>query len=43
MLEIPNEAIVSLVSKLAVMKPNTVDTDNIKSVAKLDALLVFSI
>jgi hypothetical protein len=25
------------------MKPNTVDTDNIKSVAKLDALLVFSI
>jgi hypothetical protein len=36
--QIPDEAIKRLVSKLGVMKPNTVKDDNIKSVAKLESL-----
>lgn len=36
--EIPDEAVARLVSKLAVMKPSTVKSDNMKSVLKLEAL-----
>lgn len=38
-MEIANDAIASLVSKLAVMKPSSVKDDNVKNVAKLEALL----
>jgi ATP-dependent DNA ligase len=38
-MEIPNEALVRLVSKINVMKPNTVKDDNAKQLIKLNALL----